>query len=215
MPINRTHKLQENYIRELFSSETSLHRDILQALREDGKEGINVSSSEGQMLAFFVKAFKAQKVLEIGTLYGYSSLWIAEALGEKGNLISLEKDPVCARKSKEFLSSYKNVEIIEGEALETLKTLDSQFDLVFIDANKSAYKDYLDWAEEHTHSGSLIVGDNTFLFGHVYEDPEAQKKLDQKTIQAMKAFNKRLADPEIYETMLVPTNQGMTVAYKK
>lgn len=77
---------------------------------------------------------------------------------------------------------------------------------------KLAYSKYLDWAEQHVRPGGLIVGDNTFLWGGVYDEPS--EDIGQKSIQAMKEFNQRLADPAKYNSTLIPTVEGLTVAQK-
>ena len=203
---------QRLYIEKHFAPESPLHREILTALKQDQKAGINISSVEGQMLAFFVKAFSVKKILEIGTLYGYSTLWMAQALKNEGHLITLEKDLTNFQKAQRFLKSQKNVEVIHADAKDALETLKGDFDLIFIDADKEGYKLYLDWAESHIHPGSLIIGDNTFLFGHIYG--KGSKSIGQGAIDSMKAFNLRLSDTSVYESMLIPTVQGMTVARK-
>ncbi len=214
MPLERIEDLKKIYIEKHFASQTPLHQKILKKLHIDHKEGINISSTEGHMLAFFVKTFQVKRILEIGTLYGYSALWMAQALPPKGSLITLESDPHNAQKARLLLASEKRVQIIEGDAKETLKQLTGFFDLIFIDANKSDYKHYLDWAEKHTQKGGLIIGDNTFLFGAMYDDKEAQKA-NKKAFCSMKKFNERLAKKNMYESMLIPTQQGLTVARKK
>jgi caffeoyl-CoA O-methyltransferase len=86
--------------------------------------------------------------------------------------------------------------------------------MVFIDANKSAYLEYLDWAINNTTRGGLIVGDNTFLFGGVYGESRNERS-SQNQIKVMKEFNRRLADQTIFESCLIPTSEGLTVGIRK
>jgi predicted O-methyltransferase YrrM len=90
------------------------------------------------------------------------------------------------------------------------------YDMVFIDADKPGYPEYLDWAEEYVRKGGLIVGDNTLLFGHVWSEsaPQGAGAPSRTAWNAMREFNRRLADPAKYHSVLIPTEEGMTVAIK-
>ncbi|MCB0407641.1 MAG: O-methyltransferase, partial [Bdellovibrionales bacterium] len=161
----------------------------------------------------------AKKVVEVGTLFGYSTLWMARGLGEEGHIITLEKDPErheAAKNHFKAIPEEKKVSFLCGDAENLLKEISSQgpFDFVFIDANKGAYLKYLDWAEENVQPGGFIVGDNTFLFGGVYSD-QKNKRWGKAQVQAMKDFNHRLSDTTKYQSCLIPTLEGMTVARLK
>ncbi len=156
------------YISALFAQEDT----SLQAAREDMKrEGlpkIHVSPSEGKLLHVLTLLTGASRILEIGTLGGYSTTWLARALPSDGKLISLEIDPHhadVARHNIERAGLTQKVEIRVGPANESLGRMleegEPLFDLVFIDADKDGYVDYLHKAVPLTREGGLILGDNT------------------------------------------------------
>lgn len=207
-----------DYINHLFAPEDPPLQAIRQSLAEDAKEGINIAPYEGKLLQVFLGLIKAQKVVEVGTLYGYSTLWIARALPPEGQVVSLESSQDNYHKAKALLQGtevWPRIDLHLGDAAKTLKDLNSQapFDAIFIDANKSSYAQYLDWAEEYIRPGGLIFGDNTFLFGHVITR-QPGGSINQKQIDVMQSFNQRLANPTKYRSVLIPTPQGLTVAQK-
>ncbi|MCB0356486.1 MAG: O-methyltransferase [Bdellovibrionales bacterium] len=212
--------LADEYINQLFAIEDETLLAIRSALKADKKEGINIGPYEGKILQFLIKALHIEKIVEIGTLYGYSALWMARALPEQGKLYCLESEPNHFEKAQHFLMKsevQQKIEIHLGDALSSLQQLSAKapFDMVFIDANKAGYIKYLDWAEEHIKSGGLIVGDNTFLFGNVFADnSQAHMTINKETIAIMREFNSRLANPKKYNSILLPTAEGMTVAQK-
>ena len=107
----------------------------------------------------------------------------------------------------------KKIELRVGDALESLAELEGPFDMIFIDADKLNYMNYLNWAEKNIRKGGLIVGDNTFLFGAVYA-AEPVDRVRKTAFDAMTAFNARLGDDRYYTGILLPTPEGMTVAIK-
>lgn len=207
------------YIEKVFGIEDDHLQKIKKVAQTHDRLGMQISASEGRILQSLVRWTGAQKIVEIGTLYGYSTLWMARGLSESGRIISLEKSSEHAELAKESLSETEvssKVEIIVGDAEENLNSLHDQgpFDFVFIDANKGSYPLYLDWAEKNVKSGGLIVGDNTFLFGGVYGG-ETSDKWGEKQIQGMKNFNSQLANADKFQSCMIPTLEGMTIAMKR
>jgi predicted O-methyltransferase YrrM len=150
-------------------------------------------------------------------LFGYSALAMAKALPEDGVLWSLEKNPENFKISEGFFKKFeagKRVRPLLGDGLEKLKSIESEgpFDMVFIDADKANYANYLSWAEKNVRRGGFIVGDNTFLWGGVWDQPT--EELSAKSVAAMKEFNRRLSDPSKYNSTVIPTAEGMTIAQK-
>jgi predicted O-methyltransferase YrrM len=141
-----------------------------------GIPAIAVSPAQGKLLHLLARSIGARSILEIGTLGGYSTIWLARALAPGGRLVTLEADERNARVARE------NVELRVGRALETLPQLAAhsaeEFDLVFIDADKVNTPEYFTWALELTHPGSLIIADNVIRDGTVADaestDPAAQ-----------------------------------------
>jgi predicted O-methyltransferase YrrM len=135
---------------------------------------INVTPTLGKFLHLQARAIRAQRILEIGTLGGYSTIWLARALPPTGKLITLEYDPKhaeVARKNFQRADLANQIEIMIGAALDTLPQLAAQnppaFDLIFIDADKKNNPHYLQWALKLSHPGSLIIVDNVVRDGAV------------------------------------------------
>lgn len=211
-----------NYIEILVSEkfEDEASNKILAALSLDNLLGINIGLLEVQILNFLIQSNHIKKIVEVGSLYGYSAYHMAKCLPKDGKLWSIEKNQKNFNKAQELIASSdqaEKIELIEGDAKVKLKELKTKapFDLIFIDANKGAYGDYLNWAKDCLRPGGLVVGDNTFLFGSVYDESEKTHNMSSKNIQVMKDFNQSLIDSKSFETMVLPTPEGLTVAIKK
>ena len=157
----------------------------LEASAAAGLPSIQVSPSQGRLLEILARAVGARRILEIGTLGGYSTIWLARTLPPGGHLISLELSPVHAALARRNLARAglsDRTEVIEGAALETLPRLAEEargpFDLVFLDADKANLAAYFDWAVRLSRPGSLIVVDNVVRNGAVTDrssaDPSVQ-----------------------------------------
>lgn len=206
------------YIQKTFAPEDDGLRAIRSRLRENNREGVNVSPVEGKILQFLVKAFNCKKVVEVGALYGYSATWIARALPSDGRLYTIEKDEFCVEQTKRSLNECRvtdKVEVLAGEWGARLPELTSQgpFDMVFIDANKNGYFEILKWAIQNVRTGGLIIGDNTLLFGAAKHDVKPAD-VSNEAWTAMRAFNQTLGDPTKFMSCMLPTTEGMTLAIK-
>lgn len=207
---------RDQYINSTFAHEDAHLLEIREALVHAGKSGINIDPYEGQLLGLWVKLIQAKTVVEVGTLYGYSTLWIAKALPSDGKIISIEKDPENHKQAQTLLektSQWNQIELRHGDALSVLPELNKTYDMAFIDADKAGYMDYLIWADKHIRPGGLIIGDNTLLFGHVIG--EGQGEISKEQIETMKKFNDFLSISQRYDSVMIPTYEGMTVAIKK
>jgi predicted O-methyltransferase YrrM len=208
----------QSYIESLAADETPSKQASRRFADQLGLGPICLSPSEGQMLAFLMRMHKCRKFVEIGTLTGLSAQYIIEGMGGQGELWTLEKTEAHALKAQEALQQHpagKNVHIVLGDARETLQaiTTSGPFDGVFIDGNKAAYGDYLAWAEKNVRAGGLIIADNIFLSGAVWGE-NTEQKFNDKQIKVMQEFNKRLADPTLYDSVIVPTKEGLYCAVK-
>jgi predicted O-methyltransferase YrrM len=180
-----------------------------QALREAEAAGlpeIHVSPNEGKLLYLLTKMSGARRILEIGLLGGYSTLWLCRALPPDGKLVSLEIDErhaQVARKNIERAGLFPKVDIRLGDALDSLKRMsqggEPRFDLIFIDADKESYPAYLEWGLRLTHPGSLILADNVIRDGKVIHDGETDP-----LIRAIQQFNQQLASNPALEVILIP-----------
>lgn len=202
------------YIRKLYAQEDALLSRINTTIFEED-QAIHISPEEGKLLHLLARMIQAETIVEIGTLLGYSAVWLARALPPHGRLITLEKDAKRAARTRELIAGSDvetRIAILEGDALQTLSTLTGQVDMVFMDADKISYPAYLDWAEKQVRSGGLIIADNTLLSGAVYGDrPE---RISPAAQEAMKNFNKRLADSQKFCTLQLPSQDGLTIALK-
>ena len=163
------------------------------SLKDSAKAGlppINVSPNQGKFLMLLAQAIGARRILEIGTLGGYSAIWLARALPADGRLLSLEADPAYAELARANLARAglaEKVEVRVGRAQDTLPELIAEgaapFDLIFIDADKPSTPDYYQWSVELARRGSLIVVDNVVREGRVID-----AKSDSPHIQGLRRF---------------------------
>jgi predicted O-methyltransferase YrrM len=155
-----------------------------------GLPRIAVSAQQGKFLSLLAGAIQAHRILEIGTLGGFSTIWLARGAGPQGRVVTLEYEPKhagVARANLERAGLADRVRVVVGTALDTLPTLDGgPFDMVFIDADKENYVEYLQWAVRLTHPGALIVADNVIREGQILEPQRnAQAEAVRQTLQLM------------------------------
>ena len=193
----------DKYITETLIASDAVLDSAVRASEEAGLPAIQVSPAQGKLLHLLAKSIGARNVLEIGTLGGYSTIWMARALPSGGRVITLEADPKHAEVSRSNFSNAGLSEVIElrlGPALDSLPKLASEkrapFDFIFIDANKSTMDDYFDWALKFSHPGTMIIADNVIRDGGVID--AASTNAD---IQGVRRFNKRVAaEPRVSAT---------------
>jgi predicted O-methyltransferase YrrM len=155
-----------------------------------GLPRIAVSTQQGKFLCLLAAAMRARRILEIGTLGGFSTIWLARGAGPEGRVVTLEYEPKHAEVAQANLARAgvgERVEVIVGAALDTLPTLRGPFDLVFIDADKENNTAYVDWAIRLSHPGSVVLVDNVIREGQVLapapDNPDAQAA--SQTLQFM------------------------------
>jgi predicted O-methyltransferase YrrM len=209
---------REHYVESLYAREDEGLKAIRERLVTAGRWGVNISANEGRLLQVLMQMNHVKNVVEIVTLFGYSGVWIARALPQDGRLYTIERDHDCirmARNAFEDCGVSDRVTLLEGEAIDKLKELekDAPFDMVFIDANKSAYVEYLDWASKCVRKGGLIIADNTLLGGGVAES-EKPENLSQRQWSEMRRFNEAIADRRQFLATIIPTWEGLTVAVR-
>jgi predicted O-methyltransferase YrrM len=164
----KTTQNYDRYITELLASEDEVLIAARETMQREGLPSINVSASEGKVLNILTRMIGAKRILEIGTLGGYSAIWMARAMPEGGKLISLELDPHhadVARRNLDRAGLSEKVDVRVGAALDSLDQITRDgaqpFDLVFIDADKEGYVDYLEKSLPMVREGGLILADNT------------------------------------------------------
>jgi predicted O-methyltransferase YrrM len=200
-------KLREidDYIQDLFPPDDAL----LQALDNSQRNElppINVSPNEGRLLYMLARLCGAKKILEIGTLGGFSTINLARALPDGGRLISLEYSPKhaeVARTNIEIAGLSDRVEVRVGAGLDLLPQIEANgegpFDLFFIDADKDNYPGYLDWCLRLSRPGSVILSDNLIRDGAVIDPPA-----DNAFAQVIHHYNRTLSSSAELETVILP-----------
>ncbi|HEY3350161.1 MAG TPA: O-methyltransferase [Thermoanaerobaculia bacterium] len=175
-----------------------------------GMPAIQLGASEAKAVALLLQLAGARKVVEVGTLAGYSALVMARALPEDGHLWTIEYDPKHAHVARECLSAAglgTKVTVLEGAGLDVLPTLEplSPFDAVFVDADKRNYDGYGRWAAKNVRKGGLLIGDNAFLFGRLLEDSEEAAAMRRFHLEAAEAF----------DTACLPTLDGLLIGVRR
>ena len=170
---------------------------------------------QGRVLSMLSQMIRPKRILELGTFTGYSALCLAEGLQEDGKLVTLEhNDEMEAAIRRNFSLSPlgEKIELVIGNAKEVLTNfeLDEHFDLVFIDADKKEYCDYLDLVLPLMREGGWILADNTLWDGHII-DPAYDK--DKQTL-SLRAFNDKVAQDERLEKVILPLRDGLTIIRK-
>jgi len=202
------------YITDLFAVQDESLRNVRQEIAQAGMPTISIRPEEGRFLQFLVKALGARKALEIGTLGGYSGIWIARGLLPGGSLITLEVNPSnaeVARRNFEIAGVADRIDLRLGDAHQLLPGLsvEGPFDFIFIDAEKPGYPAYLDWALENTRLGGVLAAHNAFRRGSV-----AGLVPDDQFTDITRAFNQRVAqDPRLIST-IYPAGDGTVIALK-
>ncbi len=176
----------------------------------DGIPAIQVGPSEGQLLYLLLRLANAKKVVEVGTLVGYSAIRMARALPAGGHLYSIEFDPKhaeVARKNIAAAGFADRITVHVGAGVDVLPTLEGNgpFDAVFIDADKQNYDKYGAWATKNLRRGGLVLGDNAYLFGELLDDSDRGR--------AMRAFHEHVAST--CDSVCIPTPDGLVVGIKR
>lgn len=201
-----------DYVEELFAGEDEALQNIRTGHAAAGLPEINVSPEEGKLLHLLVRSISARRVLEIGTLGGYSAVWMARALPAGGRLVTIERDAthaVYARAGFERARVADRIELLEGDALEVLATLEGPFDAAFIDADKAPMPRYFAEAMRRVRVGGLVLGDNAFHDGRVV-DPTA----DDADTRGIREFNRLMATDRRLVSTIVPVRDGLAVGLR-
>ncbi|MBX9253929.1 O-methyltransferase [Desmonostoc muscorum CCALA 125] len=195
----------DSYLTDLFVPPDPVLDAALEASAAAGLPPHNVSPNQGKLLLLLAQLQGARTILEIGTLGGYSTIWLARALPSDGYLITLEADPKHARVAQNNIARAGLNDLVElrlGQALSTLPQLAAEgrspFDLIFIDADKPNNPDYLAWALKLSRRGSLIIADNVVRNGAVIDTASGDA-----SVQGVRRFNELLAsEPRVSATAL-------------
>jgi predicted O-methyltransferase YrrM len=207
------------YIRERLAPEDAALKDTIGSLNTAGMPQISVSANQGKFLQILALLCNAKKILELGTLGGYSTIWMARALPEGGKIVTIEVDAHHADVAQTNLANAgvaDKVEVRVGKALDLLPQLvalgEGPFDLIFIDADKPPYAEYFEWALKLSLPGTLIICDNVIRDGKVLD-----KNSTDEMVQGAQRFNESLARHKdvtatILQTVGAKEHDGMALA---
>ncbi|BCU82362.1 O-methyltransferase [Polycladomyces abyssicola] len=207
---------REAYVQQLFVKEDEVLRSIEPGLFERGMPKISVSPNVGKTLHMLVRITGARRVLEIGTLGGYSTIWLSRALPKDGRLVSLELSAdhaAFARENVERAGLADRVEISVGNAKESLQQLADEgetFDFFLIDADKESYLTYWEWAIRLARPGAVITADNALFHDLIFEE-----NVQDERARAILRFNEAVSQDDRVEAMLLPFGDGLLVAQVK
>ncbi len=207
-PTQRCH----DYVQEVFAQEDEILRTVRQQTAAHGMPQISLEPNEAKLLQLLVRLCSAERVIEVGALAGYSGICIARALPERGRLITIELSSLhadVARAHFKLAGLADKVTVRQGAGMEVLPTLaaDGPYDLMFIDADKGNYANYLDWAAENLRLGGAVVADNAFWGGSIF-NPQTDDD------QAMVAFNRKLAAHPQFDSTIIEVGDGIALGVK-
>lgn len=201
-----------DYVNDLFVDED----DVLQFVRSEtvkhNMPQINLDPYEGQMMQVLVAMSGAKKVVEIGTLAGYSGIWIARGLPDDGKLITIEKSSKhadVARSHFEKAGLSDKIMVYQGDGIQILTKIQSgaPYDMVFIDADKANYMNYLEWAVENLRVGGTVMAHNAFWGGNIFNPQTADD-------HGLVKFNQTLADHPRLRSTIIEVGDGLAVGIK-
>lgn len=197
----------DNFIDRLFAQEDKALADTKKAIVDNGLPQISISQNQGKFLHILAKLRNPSKILEIGTLGGYSTIWLGRALSKEGKLISLEIDQHHAEVAKANVAKAglaDRVTIRVGNALEELPKISEEkagpFDVIFIDADKEPYAKYFEWALKLSKPGTLVIVDNVVREGKILDE-----KTDDNDVKGVQKFIKLLSETSGVTATIIQT----------
>lgn len=204
------------FVEDVHSPQDESLEYALKVLKENDMPEIQIAAMEGKTLQLLLSMIKAEKVLELGTLSGYSGLWMLRGIKKGGKLITVEYEPKHAEVAADVFrhAGVENrVEILQGAGMDVLDEIKKRgpFDAVFIDADKHNYENYARFVFDLLNPGGLIIGDNAYLFGDL-AGKEPQSEEDKMRIAGMQGFHKFLAEKTV--SVCLPTPDGLAVGLK-
>ena len=207
-----------DWLSALHAKESDSHKDALSHLNNidpllDGLPAIQISPLEGSLIEILCRLSNAKKVVEFGTLSGYSALWILKALPKDGHLWTIESNPQHAKAARSVFKKAglsNRVTIIEKSGMDSRSLLSSfgLFDMIFLDADKESYGLYAEWAVDNLRKGGLLLADNALLFGDLL-DGMADSNRSNPRAEGMRKFHRVLSENFISTCLLTPDGLGV------
>jgi len=199
------------YLTELRPERSPVMREMEELAARDNVPIVHWET--GRLLAALCRTLDPV-VLEVGTAIGYSTLHMAEQL-ERGRVVTLERDAARAQQARDFLSGAgvaDRVELVEGDARETIVSVEGPFDLLFVDATKTEYREYIELAGPKLAPRALMVVDNLLMSGDVAAPPGAQTTWPEESLASARALNSELVGGEGWVGCVLPVGDGIGVA---
>lgn len=212
----------DQFIAANFAREDDHLKNVVTSLADSDMPLGSISANQGKFLYLMATLTNAKRILELGTLGGYSTIWLARALPENGKITSLEINPIHAEIAKENILKAglgNKIEIINGNAVDILSGMverqEQKFDLIFFDADKPAYPEYFRLALQLSRRGTLIIADNVVREGEMLN----HRTTDEATL-GIQRFNQLLADCKEVDAVIITTvgikkYDGMALAIVK
>jgi caffeoyl-CoA O-methyltransferase len=199
------------YIAALTTPEDDFFRSLTDHARRAGIPPIWISPEQGSFMQILLKAMRAKEVIEVGTLAGYSAIWMARALPPDGRLRTIENSTERADFAKRWIARSDvagRIEVFQGTGTEVLPRFQSNSaDAAFIDADKEGYPLYLRECLRIVRPGGIVMADNAFGFGRLFDS-------DDKGVVAMRAFNEIMNRESSLQSIIVPIGDGLWIGVK-
>ena len=200
------------YVNAKFVREDEVLAFVRQQTAEHGLPQINLQPHEGLMVQLFVRMCAARNVVEVGTLAGYSAIWIARALPDDGRLITIDKSSEHCRLARAHIERAglaDKVSVLQGDGRQILRKLavEAPFDALFVDADKVSYPHYLSWAADNLRCGGIIMAHNAFWGGKILS-PESEDDF------GLVNFNQGLAEHPAFESTIIEVGDGLALGVK-
>lgn len=218
----KTFSLQDDsissYVSELLVDEDPQLADVRERSSAAGLPGIQLTQEDTRHLAFLQASCQAKRVLEIGTLGGYSGLCIARNLPEDGHLytVDIEAKHVAVAKETFSIYGYENqVTCIEAPGLDGFAQVAAEgpLDFIFLDADREHYPEYLELAAKALRPGGILVADNTFAYGRISSEPADEG--EAALIEGCRKFNEAILTHPAFVATILPTGEGLTVGVRR
>jgi len=205
----------ENYIRSLIKES----KKELLTMEEYAKENhVPIIHKEvGQFLELFINIVKPSRILELGTAIGYSSILMSSCAGPNTKVTTVERDRKMVEMAIENINKsglHKNIEVIEGDCLEILKELSGKFDMIFMDAGKGHYKDFLPHCVRLLDENGIIISDNVLFRGMIAND-ELVEKRKSTIVKRMREYLDHISNNEEFITSVIPMGDGISITTRR
>lgn len=202
------------YVAERTTAEGEFLRELKRAAAAAGIPSIWISAEQASFMQILLKLSRAREVVEVGTLAGYSAIAMARALPDGGRVRTIEIEPAHARFAEDWVAKSDvkgKVEVHVGAGADVLATFaDDSADAMFIDADKTSYRGYLREALRILRRGGLVMVDNAFAFGKLFDEVP-----DEPSVTAMRVFNDHMAGLAAFQSVIVPIGDGLWVGVKR